>query len=83
MKYLRLLKDISFNKNKFCNRNNSAWNQRFFVISQSSGWTKEVVRSEVNYAMDKIKKVVKNESSWNYLRVSILVCPFMDKGPGF
>jgi len=49
-------------------RNNSAWNQRFYVISHTSGWTPQVSQSEVNFTMDKINKVPKNESSWNYLR---------------
>jgi len=49
-------------------RNNSAWNQRFFVISHTGGWTKEVVEREVNYSLEKIHIVKRNESAWNYLR---------------
>jgi len=61
-------------------RNNSAWNQRFFVNSHNGeGWTKEVIEREVNYAMAKIKKVVKNESSWNYLRGVLNQCENEDK----
>eukprot|EP00088_Acartia_fossae_P064465 TRINITY_DN7931_c0_g1_i4.p1 TRINITY_DN7931_c0_g1~~TRINITY_DN7931_c0_g1_i4.p1 ORF type:complete len:348 (-),score=75.14 TRINITY_DN7931_c0_g1_i4:838-1881(-) len=60
-------------------RNNSAWNQRFFVISHSEGWTPEVVDREVNFALDKIKKVVKNESSWNYLKGVLNACDNEEK----
>ena len=49
-------------------RNNSVWNQRFFVITQTSGWTGEVVSREVDYAWQKILSVKRNESAWNYLR---------------
>ena len=28
-------------------RNNSAWNQRFFVVQHTTGWTVEVVTREV------------------------------------
>ena len=56
-------------------RNNSAWNQRFFVIQHTSGWTGEVVIREVGYTWDKITTVKRNESAWNYLRVSVLADP--------
>ena len=49
-------------------RNNSVWNQRFFVITQTSGWAGEVVSREVDYAWQKILSVKRNESAWNYLR---------------
>jgi len=49
-------------------RNNSAWNQRFFVISRCGGWTSEITVKEVEYALNKIEKVKRNESAWNYLR---------------
>ena len=51
-------------------RNNSAWNQRFFVISHSGGWSSQVVEREVTYTLEKIMMVKRNESAWNYLRVS-------------
>ena len=51
-------------------RNNSAWNQRFFVISRTTGWEGEVVGREVGFALEKIGLVKRNESAWNYLRVS-------------
>jgi len=49
-------------------RNNSAWNQRFFVVNHTTGWTSEVVERELKYTLEKIDKVPKNESAWNYLR---------------
>ena len=52
-------------------RNNSAWNQRFFVMSQTGGWPAERVATEVQYAMEKIEKAKRNESVWNYLRVKL------------
>jgi protein farnesyltransferase/geranylgeranyltransferase type-1 subunit alpha len=55
-------------------RNNSAWNQRFFVVSRSGGWGRETVEREVEYAWEKILLVKRNESSWNYLRVSVGWC---------
>lgn len=48
-------------------RNNSAWNQRFFVISRSSP-DDEVIDKEIDYTFNKIKMVSKNESAWNYLK---------------
>ena len=58
-------------------RNNSAWNQRFYVINQTTGWTPEVVRREVEFTMEKISLVKRNESAWNYLRVSVEICVFL------
>ncbi len=49
-------------------RNNSAWNQRFFVIkSTNKEITGDVLSSEVEYAMRAIEGVTGNESAWNYL----------------
>ena len=66
-------------------RNNSAWNQRFFVNSRTGDWSREVVEKEVpfpfsknyfviifyqvKFSLDKIQLVKRNESAWNYLRV--------------
>jgi protein farnesyltransferase/geranylgeranyltransferase type-1 subunit alpha len=50
-------------------RNNSAWNQRFYVVSHCGGFTGEVARREVTYTLQKIDLVTRNESAWNYLRV--------------
>ena len=55
-------------------RNNSAWNQRFYVVNQTTGWSPEVVRREVEYTLEKISLVRRNESAWNYLRVRHIFC---------
>ena len=57
------------NTSFFC-RNNSAWNHRFYVVSQSEGWPEAVTEREVAFALGKIHIVKGNESAWNYLRVS-------------
>lgn len=48
-------------------RNNSAWNQRFFVLKYI-GFTSEVLLREINYTMNRIRLVKNNESAWNFLR---------------
>ena len=48
-------------------RNNSAWNQRFFVLKHI-GLTPGVVQREVHYAMNRIRLIKNNESSWNFLK---------------
>ena len=64
-------------------RNNSAWNQRFYVINHTTRWTPEVVRREVEFTLDKISLVKRNESAWNYLRVSLFcICFCLDKSLG-
>lgn len=49
-------------------RNNSAWNQRYFVHNNGTGFTDEVLKSEIKYTIDKIKIAKENESAWNFLR---------------
>nr|CAB3246668.1 fta protein [Phallusia mammillata] len=49
-------------------RNNSAWNERYFVIEHTTGFTDEVVKREIEYAIKKINLATKNESAWSYLR---------------
>ncbi|CAF1032168.1 unnamed protein product, partial [Didymodactylos carnosus] len=49
-------------------KNNSAWNQRYFVISQTTGFTDDIILKELDYVMNKIRSYPDNESSWNYLR---------------
>lgn len=49
-------------------RNNSAWNQRYFVVNYATNFHHDVVTSEIEYTFKKIKMVPKNESPWNYLR---------------
>lgn len=48
-------------------RNNSAWNQRYFVINNSDP-TSDTIEKELKYTFDKIQIAFKNESAWNYLR---------------
>lgn len=45
-------------------RNNSAWNQRYWLFCKRN----LCFESEVQYALDQIKKAPRNESSWNYLK---------------
>lgn len=49
-------------------RNNSAWNQRYFVISNTTKFERAVINNEVDFALEKIELVIGNESAWNYLR---------------
>jgi len=48
-------------------RNNSAWNQRYFVLKYL-GFTPEILQREINYVMNRIRIVKNNESTWNFLR---------------
>lgn len=48
-------------------RNNSAWNERFFVLNHF-GFTADVLQREINYAMKQVRSLKHNESAWNYLR---------------
>lgn len=48
-------------------RNNSAWNQRYFVLNHT-GFGDDVIHYELNYVMNRIRLVKNNESTWNYLR---------------
>lgn len=48
-------------------RNNSAWNQRFFVLNHT-GFTPDVIQREIKYVMNRIQLVKNNESTWNFLR---------------
>eukprot|EP01129_Flabellula_baltica_P010547 TRINITY_DN4471_c0_g1_i2.p1 TRINITY_DN4471_c0_g1~~TRINITY_DN4471_c0_g1_i2.p1 ORF type:complete len:235 (-),score=56.41 TRINITY_DN4471_c0_g1_i2:259-963(-) len=49
-------------------RNNSAWNQRWFVIENTTDFGIDTIRSEFNYTIQKILKAPNNLSPWNYLR---------------
>lgn len=49
-------------------RNNSAWNQRYFVLSKTTQFEQEIIDREVDYTLKKISDVSANESAWNYLR---------------
>jgi len=48
-------------------RNNSAWNQRYFVISNSP-FSKDTLNSELEYTWANAEVAMLNESPWNYLR---------------
>lgn len=48
-------------------RNNSAWNQRYFVINNLD-YNSDMIEKELKYTFDKITTLSKNESAWNYLR---------------
>lgn len=48
-------------------RNNSAWNQRYFVLKHT-GFSQEILQREILYVINRIRFVKNNESSWNFLR---------------
>jgi protein farnesyltransferase/geranylgeranyltransferase type-1 subunit alpha len=52
-------------------RNNSAWNHRYFAVVNTTGFTPEVMKREVEYTLDCISIATHNESAWNYLRGSV------------
>ena len=61
-------------------RNNSAWNQRFFVVtheasSSGEGLSGDLLRREVDFATSAARKDPANESAWNYLRGLLDACP--------
>ncbi|XP_017153794.1 protein farnesyltransferase/geranylgeranyltransferase type-1 subunit alpha [Drosophila miranda] len=56
-------------------RNNSAWNQRFFVIKHL-GFNPNLVDQELIYAMNRIRIIRNNESAWNYLVGVIRQSPY-------
>jgi protein farnesyltransferase/geranylgeranyltransferase type-1 subunit alpha len=50
-------------------RNNSAWNQRFFVVTRTTGWEAEGVRArEIEFAFKYMSTAPNNQSPWNYLK---------------
>lgn len=49
-------------------RNNSAWNQRYFVINNTTGFKDDILNREIEYTLFHIKTAAENESAWNYLR---------------
>jgi len=49
-------------------RNNSAWNQRYFTITEGpKGLTEEQLLKEIEYTKEKIQRTPNNESPWVYL----------------
>jgi protein farnesyltransferase/geranylgeranyltransferase type-1 subunit alpha len=53
-------------------RNNSVWNYRYFLFNNTAEKNPESIGKEVEYALNKIKKVPSNESAYNYIRGLIL-----------
>lgn len=50
-------------------RNNSAWNQRWFVVHNGpQGIDAATLQREIKFTISSILKVKDNESAWNYLR---------------
>ncbi|XP_064106817.1 protein farnesyltransferase/geranylgeranyltransferase type-1 subunit alpha-like [Macrobrachium nipponense] len=49
-------------------RNNSAWNQRHFTITLTTGFTPQIVDREIEYVKNAIPKDIGNESPWSYLK---------------
>jgi len=49
-------------------RNNSAWNQRFFVVQNLKQKDDKLIQKEIKYTTEQILKAVSNESPWSYLR---------------
>lgn len=57
-------------------RNNSAWNERFWVLGQL-GWLRDAdaCKREVDFALERARKAPSNESPWLYLRGVSEHCP--------
>ena len=49
-------------------RNNSAWNERFFIFTHFPGWNENTIKSESDYAISMIQKAPNNSSPWIYLK---------------
>ena len=49
-------------------RNNSAWNQRYFVVkNRPEAFDGGFLEEEIEFSLGKIRSAPNNESSWNYL----------------
>lgn len=49
-------------------RNNSAWNQRFFVVTHQNPTIQgSILTGEFEFTSKALEKVPGNESAWNYL----------------
>jgi len=59
-------------------RNNSAWNQRFFVVSNTTDMSLSVRQREVEWALAKASLAPNNESAWSYIRGVIGSHPLTD-----
>ncbi len=49
-------------------RNNSAWNERYFVLSNSPNLTKENLELDIQFTWTQIELAMSNESPWNYMK---------------
>jgi protein farnesyltransferase/geranylgeranyltransferase type-1 subunit alpha len=59
-------------------RNNSAWNQRYFVVAKWKKLANEVIREELQYAVKFINKAANNQSPWAYLKGLLLGKQYSD-----
>ena len=48
--------------------NNSLWSYRYFLTMKTKPYSLELVQSEVQYALEKLKLDYTNEAAWVYLR---------------
>ena len=53
------------NSSKFCA---FRWNHRYWIHTQTGGFTPAVLGAEVTYALRKLSVVTDNESAWNYIK---------------
>ncbi len=47
--------------------NNSAWNERHFVIESTEEWSEALLQREVAFVETRLAQDGDNESAWNYL----------------
>ena len=53
-------------------RNNSAWNQRYFVITNTTGFTDDVIAREIKSAFDSFS-LFKFSISWCLMNVVVMI----------
>ncbi|KAJ1918397.1 CAAX geranylgeranyltransferase alpha subunit [Mycoemilia scoparia] len=71
-RYALWTQELQFVESRINNdvRNNSAWNQRYFVLTKGQGDAKldsDVIEKEIEYSIDKIRLAPSNESPWSYI----------------
>ena len=49
-------------------RNNSAWNQRYYAVVNTTGFGGTVTHDEIDFSKAMIEKAPNNESVWSYLK---------------
>ncbi|KAJ3075836.1 CAAX geranylgeranyltransferase alpha subunit [Podochytrium sp. JEL0797] len=50
-------------------RNNSAWNHRFFYFTnRPEGLGEDIIKDEIRFCLEHVKRTPNNESPWNYLK---------------